>query len=222
MVPSGIVDPLRTRDGSAPDPTQISAYVKSKYAVKFHPVGIAAPTRQGLAEAEQRDPSFDPRSWRMRSLRVLDRNVQQEFINIERRRSYVDRTYARVAATLEQAGQYPDSLPGFAHRILSDGMQHESRFLAIKAALAPFDEEEYLRSDMEPGSTPDTGRVLRLRDEAVKALREAYAAAARHDVAQTGKDIAAARVMMNEMLELAEQSAKNNTGILFFDNFPPG
>jgi hypothetical protein len=222
MVPSGIVDPLRTGDGSAPDPTQISAYVKSKYAVKFHPVGIAAPTRQGLAEAEQRDPSFDPRSWRMRSLRVLDRNVQQEFINIERRRSYVDRTYARVAATLEQAGQYPDSLPGFAHRILSDGMQHESRFLAIKAALAPFDEEEYLRSDMEPGSTPDTGRVLRLRDEAVKALREAYAAAARHDVAQTGKDIAAARVMMNEMLELAEQSAKNNTGILFFDNFPPG
>jgi hypothetical protein len=166
MVPAGNVDPLQTRedrDDGKPTLDEIGAYVKLKHAVKFHPADIAEPTQKGLDDFKSKNPGVDPGPWRKRSLRPLTRMVQREFINIERRCGFVDRTYASVATTLEQPGQYPEALAGLAHRILSDGMQHESRFLAIKAALAPFEEKVYLRT-IKQGTPQGTKDALKLRD----------------------------------------------------------
>jgi hypothetical protein len=168
-------------------------------------------------------PDADPNEWRPRGPYPLTKEVQQAFINVERPNAIVDSTYARVAATLDQAGKYPPHLVGLARRILQDGMQHESRFNAIQAVLKPFykDETKYLRT-IALGSTadPKVKEVLELRNAIVVALRKAYVLAARDDIEKSNKEIADARTNMHELLGKCETLAEHGIGVPFFDNWP--
>jgi hypothetical protein len=152
--------------------------------------------------------------WRERAMRLLTRDVQDDFIKIEYPNAFIDHHYARVLATLELND--PPHLAGLARRILSDGMQHESRFNAIKAALEPFDEALYLRSGLEPKSSNETRPAIRLRDGIIAALKRAYTEADEEDIGTSSDCIAKARGKMLELLKLGELLAKANNGIPFF------
>jgi hypothetical protein len=149
----------------------------------------------------------------------LTRKVQQDFINIERPNAFVDRTYARVAATLGQPGEYPTHSVGLAKRILHDGMQHESRFNAIKAALEPFKDNEgqYLRPMDQIG---DTAAAIAYRDRIIKALEDAYTAAAGNDIGKSNEQVVGARTAMRDLLQIGEDLSKANVRIPFFDRWP--
>ena len=88
-----------------------------------------------------------------------------DFIALEHPSSFIDGAYARVIATLRRP-EYPDHLSDLAIRIASEGMEHESHFIDIKAALAPFNESEYLRPNMQVGTPAQAaGRAGRTRQD---------------------------------------------------------
>jgi hypothetical protein len=166
-------------------------------------------------------PDVDPNEWRKRGPYPLTVDMQQTFINVERPNAIVDSTYARVAATLDQPGKYPPYLLGLARRILQDGMQHESRFNAIQAALKPFGQAQYLRNMQRGSATLGKVRaVLDLRDKIIVALREAYRLAARDEIGKSNEQIAAARTAMQELLDRGEILADADIGIPFFEDWP--
>jgi hypothetical protein len=171
-------------------------------------------TRPTAAEERSGSPG---KEWRKRSLRPLNPEAQQDFINIEHPSGFIDSAYARVVATLAQTDIYPAHLVELARRIVSDGVQHEARFSAIKAALKPFKEVDYLRTNMRVGAEGNADTAIRCRDDIMAALREAYADAASNRVAESSGKIAAARLMMTKLLEEGETLANRNIGIPFFE-----
>jgi hypothetical protein len=209
MVPRGRGGPLlgqRTR-------ASISAYVYAEHRTEFRPSQLEEPTQAAVSQFQT---SGADAGWRPRALRPLSREVQQDFINIEHPSAFIDGAYARVVATLRQPGEYPPNLGDLALRIVSDGVQHESRLTTIKTALAPFSEDQYLRPNFKPGTKTNT--ALKLRDDIIAALKEAYIAAASDHFATSAERIANARVTMHKLLTEGEGLAKENLGIPFFDN----
>jgi hypothetical protein len=211
MVPRGSGGPLRGQ----PTRASITAYVYAEHRTEFRPSQLEAPTQAAVAQFQAVHSGADA-GWRPRALRPLTPDVQQDFINIEHPSAFIDGAYARVVATLRQPGEYPPNLVDLALRIVSDGVQHESRLNTIKAALAPFSADQYLRPDFKPGNNTDT--ALKLRDGIIDALKEAYIAAASDHFATSAERIANARVTMNALLTEGERLAEKNVGIPFFDN----
>jgi hypothetical protein len=206
----------RVRGGPLQGPItreSLAAYVKVKPKTKFLP--REARTRATAAQSQAAQGDAD-RGWRDRALRPLSRDVQQDFINIEHPSAFIDGAYAHVVATLRKP-EYPLNLVDLAQRIVSDGMQHESRFNTIKAALAAFDEDQYLRSDFEPGQSRDVSIALGQRDSIIQALNDAYIAAGNEDFADCAKHIPDARETMNKLPSEGERLAESNIGIPFFN-----
>jgi hypothetical protein len=156
---------------------------------------------------------------KMRSpeLRRLGTKVVDDFIAVEHPSGFIDGAYARVAATLRQA-PYPDHLAELALRIASDGVQHEARFLEIKAALAPFEEAQYLRT-IQPGKVDAPGDIRKAR-ELLKTIRDnlhtVYVLSAHNDIESTGPHVGKARTAMTELLDLGDKLAQDGIGLPFF------
>ena len=211
QVPEGRGGPLRvpmTRES-------LASYVRVKPKTEFLPREVSAPAQAATCQPQVAQDGADTK-WRDRALRPLNRVVQQDFINIEHPSSYIDGAYSQVVATLSQP-EYPPNLVELAQRIVSDGVQHESRFNTIKAALAPFEENQYLRPRYELAQPKDAPRALKQRDSIIQALKGAYTAAGNEDFADCAEHIAAARDTMNKLLSEGELLAKHNKGIPFFD-----
>jgi hypothetical protein len=213
MVPRGRGGPLRGQ----PTRASIAGYVHAEHKTEFRPSELQAPTQTAVEQLPKIHVGADP-GWRLRDLQPLTAAVQQDFINIEHPSAFIDGAYARVVATLRQHGEYPPHLVDLAQRIVSDGVQHESRFNTIKAALAPFDEKQYLRPGFRSASVTDARAALKYRDDIIAALKAAYTAAANDHFARCAERIAEARTIMNALLNESEHLARQNAGIPFFAN----
>jgi hypothetical protein len=161
-----------------------------------------------------------PRKARLPELRPLTKDVVDEFIAVEHPSGFIDGAYARVASTLRKP-QYPDHLAELAMRIASDGVQHETRFLEIRSALAPFADSQYLRS-IEQANTPAARRkverrVLPLFKVIKDNLKTTYILSGHNDIQSTGKHVAKARAAMTQLLDVGEDLATEGIGIPFFD-----
>jgi hypothetical protein len=213
MVPRGRGGPLRGAETRA----SITGYVYAEHKTEFRPSQLQAPTAAADAQLQATHGGIDS-GWRPRALRSLTPDVQQDFINIEHPSAFIDGAYARVVATLRQPGEYPPNLVDLAERIVSDGVQHESRFNTIKAALAPFTADDYLRANFHLGNKTDVKKALKQRDSIIEDLKKAYFAAANDHFADCAQRIAHARVTMNKLLKEGERLAtEENAGIPFFD-----
>src|SRR5262245_41563441 len=154
---------------------------------------------------------------RLPELRRVGTKVVDDFIAVEHPSGFIDGAYARVAATLRQA-PYPDHLAELALRIASDGVQHEARVLEIKAALAPFEEGQYLRA-IQPGKVDAPGGIRNAR-ELLKTIRDnlhtVYVLSAHNDIQSTGPHVARARTAMTELLDVGDKLAADGIGLPFF------
>ena len=90
-------------------------------------------------------------------------------------------------------------------------MEHESHFIDIKAALAPFDESEYLRPNMQVGTPAQARGALAELDKIIDSLARAYDKAGHNDLERSNPDISVARAAMNELLRISENLAKFGT-----------
>jgi dsDNA-binding SOS-regulon protein len=193
----------------------------------------AGTTRQAHEEYQRRQQkhgndgeSADP-GLRARDLRSLTKAAFDDFVSVEHPSSFIDSAYARVSATLDQWG-YPLQLIEIARRIAIEGTQHNSRLLAIKAALAPFDERRYLWSEMKPGvrkGSPDEDKYKRALDQLkviIEQLTKAYDRAGHERLEESSLFVAAARTAMNELLRLGDELAAKNIGIDFFSLWQGG
>jgi dsDNA-binding SOS-regulon protein len=205
---------------------RLDAYVKAEHKREFHPQGLKTPTRQALEEYRTRHKNEDP-GLRARDLRLLTKSTLEDFISVEHPSSFVDGAYARVVATLDQWG-YPAQLIEVARRIASEGMQHESRLIAIKAALAPFDEQRYLRIGMKPGigkgvTKATVARYNKALDQLeliIDNLTKAYNKAGHERLEESSPFVANARNAMDDLLKLGDELAAQNIGIDFFSLWP--
>jgi hypothetical protein len=205
---------FRASDLEAPTSEAFFEYVKDNLKAKYPDQhDLQGPIDEAADQLKEPGGSW---GWRERALRLLDRDVQDDFIKIEHPNAFIDHHYARVLATLE-LGEYPPHLAGLVRRILSDGVQHESRFNAIKAAFEPFEPDAYLRTGLEATKSNDTKPALDLRDDIIAALNQAYTARDQEDVKTSSERIAVARDKMNKLLQCGERLAKANKGIPFFD-----
>jgi hypothetical protein len=207
----------RVRGGPLPPSDRtlesIADHLKAERMGQYRSRPLARPAAADLAAARSGDPDAE---WRERTLRPLDPDAQQDFINIEHPSRFIDSAYAQVVATLAQAG-YPEHLVELARRIVSDGVQHEVRFSAIQAALKPYKVGDYLRTDMKLGAGGDVAAAIECRDDIIALLREAYAYAAGNRVAECAAKIADARLKMTKLLKEGETLADQNIGIPFFE-----
>jgi hypothetical protein len=104
-----------------------------------------------------------------------------------------------------------------AERVIADGVDHFSRFRAIKTVLKPYFDipsPPYLRNNLKPASPGDgrVKRVLGLYQEILEALGEAYEKGDLEDATF----ITQARLEMAEMDSEGQKLAHNNLGIPFF------
>jgi hypothetical protein len=161
-----------------------------------------------------------PRKVRLPELRPLTKEVVDEFIAVEHPSGFIDGAYARVASTLRKP-QYPDHLAELAMRIASDGVQHETRFLEIRSALAPFTDSQYLRSMEEVNAPAARRKVERRALPLLKTIKDnletTYVLSGKNDIQNTGKHIAKARAAMAQLLDVGEDLATEGIGIPFFD-----
>jgi hypothetical protein len=211
-----IVKMEKTKENIAKMKDEIGVYVKAEHKTTFRPRLLTEPTREALAEFQKICGDTDS-GWRPAALRLLTEEVQQDFINIEHPSAYIDGAYARVVATLRLDNYGSPKLLQLAQRIVGDGMEHEARFNAIRAALRPFNQDDYLRSKMTLGSKKKTKTLLDQRDTIIRELREAYTSAARESITDCAEHIAAARATMNDLLKDGEELAKKDIGIPFFE-----
>jgi hypothetical protein len=167
-----------------------------------------------------RDSPADPDAakYRNAALRPLNRKLQQDYIDVELPSGTIDGAYSQVVATLSQGDKFAPGLAELARRIVRDGMEHAGKFLAIKSALQPYDERQYLRTAMRLGTRDDKGvqSVLEKRDSTIQALENAYKSAASGDVSRSAKLISGARLTMTTFLTEGEELAKQDIGIPFF------
>ena len=187
----------------------VGDFVRTEQKLEFHPRQLKTPTKQALAEFQRNNPGADP-GFRERALRPLAKTAVDDFIALEHPSSFIDGAYARVIATLRRP-EFPDQLSDLAMRIASDGMEHESHFIDIKAALAPFEEAEYLRPNMQIGTQTQARGALAQFDKIIDSLTRAYHKAGHDELETSNPDISAARAAMNELLRLGENLAKFGT-----------
>ena len=159
------------------------------------------------------------RRHRRRALRPLTLDVLAEFVAVEQPSGGIDGVYARVIATLAQDG-YPPSLHQLASRIANDGMQHFSRFAALRETLEPYGDVNpaYLLPRFQPGAPHDqgVGVALATYQTLIGKLGGAYAALAGKNYALGGTLIAQARADMQAFLASADALASRNLGVPFW------
>ena len=211
VVPNVRSGPLPPSDRTV---ESIAAHLKAERLALYRSSRLARPTAAALAAACSGDPHAE---WRERTLRPLDPQTQQDFINIEHPSGFIDSAYARVVATLDQTNSYPAHLVELARRIVGDGVQHEARFSAIQAALKPYKVGDYVRTDMKLGAGAKVAPAIECRDEIMADLRVAYAYAASNHFAECAGKIAEARLKMTKLLKEGETLADQNIGIPFFE-----
>jgi Ferritin-like len=195
----------------------IGSYVRIEHKIEFHPADLEAPTKAALTKFQARNPGVES-GYRERALRPLRKDVISDFIALEHPSSFIDGAYARVIATLRQANYSPD-LVDVATRIASEGMEHERHFIDINTALAPYQESEYLRPNMQVGTEDDAARALQEVDKIIESLRKAYRVAGQNKLEMTNPDVAAARAAMNELLSVGEKLGSDGIGIPFFSRW---
>jgi Ferritin-like len=195
----------------------IGSYVRIEHKIEFHPADLEAPTKAALTKFQARNPGVES-GYRERALRPLRKDVISDFIALEHPSSFIDGAYARVIATLRQANYSPD-LVDVATRIASEGMEHERHFIDINTALAPYQESEYLRPNMQVGTEDDAARALQEVDKIIESLRKAYRVAGQNKIEMTNPDVAAARAAMNELLSVGEKLGSDGIGIPFFSRW---
>lgn len=161
------------------------------------------PSRNGTRQAE---------------LRRLDGPTMADFIAVEAPRGVLEGDYARVVSTLRGPG-YPPHLGELAGRIVSDGMQHYNRLRDAAGVLGRYRNADppypYLR-ELRLGSPTETATALAAYRQVIEKLSQAYALLARHDFATAAPLIAAARIVMNTLLDEGEQLARQGIGIPFW------
>lgn len=179
------------------------------------------------------EPGLPPEDWkpgdlvpgfREADLRSLTLASLDEFTALEHRSQFIDAAYSRVVATLREPG-YPPSAVELALRIVSDGVQHEKHFRQIRQALeSHFDkdaphEAPWLRSNFKAASKGEkTARAERALEGISTGLQKAYlAAAAAEQLEASAGHVGAARVAMTELGAAADDLAKLNLGVPFFE-----
>jgi len=153
-------------------------------------------------------------------LRRLEQATLEDFIAVEYPSGFVDGAYARVIVTLRGL-EYPPHLAGLAERIVSDGMEHESRFVEIRALLRAYPKDgssayPYLRK-LEVGTWTQARIAQPVFREILDELRGAYEKAAHDGFTEAGKSVMAARANMQELLKKAEQLAARGIGLPLLD-----
>ena len=198
----------------------LASYVNAERKREFRPQGLEQPTRKALAAFQQKK-NGDDAGLRARDLRLLTKVTMDDFIAVEHPSSFIDGAYARVVATLNQP-KYPPQLVELARRIASEGMEHESRFIAIKGALDPFDEPQYLRMGMKVGTQAQTKKALEQLKIVVDSLTHAYHEAGDLRLQDSSPFINEARTAMTSLLEQGEKLAGTGQGIgiPFFSLWP--
>jgi hypothetical protein len=154
---------------------------------------------------------------RKRELRRLEPATLEDFIATETPNAGIDALYARVIATLGQP-KYPPHLRDLASRIISDGIQHYSRFRDIEIVLRPYyriDPKPYLRP-LTLGTRDQARAALRAYETIQRNLADGYAAMAANDFAAGGAALVAARNAMTTLLEEGENLAAAGIGIPFW------
>jgi hypothetical protein len=66
----------------------------------------------------------------------------------------------------------------------------------------------------------DTAAAIAYRDRIIKALEDAYTAAAGNDIGKNNGQIVGARAAMRDLLQIGEDLSKANIRIPFFDRWP--
>jgi hypothetical protein len=157
------------------------------------------------------------------ALRPLTPAVILDFIAVEHPSGAIDGAYAKVIATLRQEG-YPEHMVELALRIASDGVQHEKRFREIREALSFFfpqdgaaEDASYLRRGFKEAALEDAAPAAAALQAIKNFLREAYGAAARRELEDSGEQIANARIAMTHLRDVADALARKSRGIPFFD-----
>ena len=159
-----------------------------------------------------------PDGFRPRRLEPATFEIIDDFTYIEDPGGYIDSTYARVIATLREPG-YPPHLADLAGRILADGIQHFSRFKAIRHVLGTYGAanppDPYLRK-IQVGTPAQTGDALALLATIVADLADGYADAARGRPIESGRPLAHGRQTMLDLYQAGESLARQGIGIPFF------
>jgi hypothetical protein len=165
-----------------------------------------------------------PRKMRKAELRPLIPAAIEDFIAVEHPSGFIDGAYARVIATLRQR-EYPEHLAELALRIASEGVEHETRFLEIKAALSPFfpqnptERPKYLRPVLE-ATTKDAIEKAEPARALLKKIKEnlktTYILAGNNAIQHSGDNFSSARKEMTELLAVGEDLARQRIGIPFF------
>jgi hypothetical protein len=156
--------------------------------------------------------------WRDSSLRRLTPEALHDFINIERPSGFLDGAYAKVIATL-RSPIYPAHAIELAERIDSDGVDHYSRFREVKTALKAYSGAEppfpYLRA-VTLGTPEQAAAALAIYQEILRALGAGYEAYGRGGLTEGAPLVNAARLKMNELLQVGEKLAAGGIGIPFW------
>jgi hypothetical protein len=168
-------------------------------------------------QVEVEPGTVDEKPTRAPQLRPLTEDVIEDFIAVEHPSGLVDGAYARVIATFNQASfkpRLPRHLVELPMRIAGDGVQHEIRFLELKQALLPFDEDEYLHKVSENAAEAEAALpLLRIIKEG---LFQAYHFAGNKAPEVSGGFIKDARDAMTKLFVVGEHLASKGVGIPFF------
>lgn len=154
-----------------------------------------------------------------RSLRPLTREAIEDFINIERPGSYIDRAYARCVKTLEQKTFTNRRLYALAVRIDTDGDEHFLRFRQMKEVLAKYEtpgsDPAYLRP-VHVGTEAEAKDALDLYEQLREGLRKAYMLEAEAQYEEAQAYIQQQRDVMKLLRVEGERLAAENIGIPFW------
>jgi len=156
--------------------------------------------------------------WRDAALRRLTPDALNDFINIERPSGFLDGAYSKVIATL-RSPIYPAHAIELAERIDSDGVDHYSRFREGETALKAYQGAEpalpYLRR-VEIGTPRQAAAALAIYQDILRDLGKGYADYARGGMTEGAPLVNAARLKMNELLQVGEKLAADGIGIPFW------
>lgn len=155
---------------------------------------------------------------RERELRILTMDTLQDFIDVESPSGTLDGQYASVAATLRQP-LYPASVYQLAERIITDGVEHFSRFRELKLVLKNYRLNNgglpYLLdlTPADPIKNELAANALKAYAEIIANLAEAY----EQGDMENARYITEARLKMEELETCARELAADGFGVPFFD-----
>jgi Ferritin-like len=158
---------------------------------------------------------------RKRELRLLTPETLRDFIAVEAPSGTLDGQYARVSATLRKA-LYPAAARQLAGQIISDGIDHFSRFREVNLVLRNYISETgenhpYLLSlRPAPADNSRAKEALGAYKQIVSNLRAGYSSGDMEDA----NFIILARGQMAKLQGLAQELANDKLGLPFFDAVP--